>query len=97
MAIAAAAAIVAIALAAVVEIRLSDNLSPFDRKLFAGLATGLAGVALMALAEQLLGGPARFAAVLALWAATSWAALRLGLTRTDREALGGFARRLRLA
>jgi O-antigen/teichoic acid export membrane protein len=97
MAIAAAAAVVAIAIAATVEIKLSDNLSPFDRKLFTGLAVGLAGVALMALAEQFLGGPARFAAVLALWAATSWCALRLGLTRSDRAALGGFARRLRLA
>jgi hypothetical protein len=41
-------------------------------------------------------GPVRFASVLALWAAASWCALRFGLTRSDREALGGLARVLRL-
>ena len=61
-----------------------------------GLALALAGVALMAGAEWLLDGPARFAAVLALWAITSWLTLRYGLTRGDREALGGLSRRLRL-
>jgi hypothetical protein len=50
----------------------------------------------MALAEQILHGPARFAACAALWAATSWLTLRYGLTRDDRLALGGLARRLRL-
>ena len=51
----------------------------------------------MALAESVTRGPVRFASVLALWAATSWLALRFGLNRPDREALGGLARRLRLA
>lgn len=51
----------------------------------------------MALAAQSLSGPGRFLAVLALWAATCWCALPLGLTRTDRDALGRAARRLRLA
>jgi len=37
-----------------------------------------------------------FAAILALWAITSWLTLRYGLTRGDREALGGLSRRLRL-
>ena len=69
---------------------------PFDRKLFQGLALALAGVALMALGEWLLDGPARFAARCALWAVTSWLTLRYGLTRDDREALGGLSRRLRL-
>ena len=50
----------------------------------------------MAGAERLTHGPVRFVTVLLLWAAASWTALRLGLTRTDREALGGFARVLRL-
>ena len=96
MAVAVAAATLVGAWAATLELRFSDRLSPFDRKLFQGLAVALAGVALMALAEHLLGGPARFAAVLALWAATSWLALRYTLTRDDRLALGAFARKLRL-
>ena len=75
---------------------MSDGLTPFDRKLFQSLALALAGVGLMALAEYLTHGPVRFALVLALWAGTSWLTLRYGLTRGDREALGGLSRKLRL-
>jgi O-antigen/teichoic acid export membrane protein len=96
MAFAVGAATIAQAYAATLELSLSDRLSPFDRKLFLGLAAALAGCALMGLAERVTHGPARFASVLLLWAAASWAALRLGLTRTDREALGGLSRVLRL-
>lgn len=96
MAVAVAVATITTAAAATLELRLSDNLSPFDRKLFTGLTIALTGMALMALAAWLTGGPARFASVLTIWALTSWCALRLGLVRGDREALGGFARRLRL-
>jgi hypothetical protein len=96
MAAAVAAATLVGAWAATLELKLSDGLSPFDRKLFQGLAVALAGVGAMALAEQGLTGPARFAAVLALWAVTSWLALRYTLTRNDRLALGGFSRKLRL-
>ena len=78
------------------ELRLSDKLSPFDRKLFLGLGVALAGVALMAVAEALTSGPARFVSVLGLWALASWCALRFGLVRSDREALGSVATRLRL-
>jgi len=96
MAIAVGAATAASTWAATVELRISDRLSPFDRKLVQGLALALAGVALMALAEYLFRGPVRFAAVFALWALTSWLTLRHGLTRDDRLALGGLSRRLRL-
>ena len=96
MAIAVAAATLLAAWAATLELQIADRLSPFDARLLRGLAVALAGVALMAGAEALLQGPARFAAVLLAWAAASWAALRWGLVRPDREALGGFARRLRL-
>jgi len=96
MAIAIAVATVATAYAATLELRLSDKLSPFDRKLVRGLGLALVGVALMALTEYHLDGPVRFSIVLALWAATSWLALRFGLTREDREALGGLSRKLRL-
>ncbi|MDT9598566.1 lipopolysaccharide biosynthesis protein [Sphingosinicella rhizophila] len=96
MAIAVAAATVATSAAATVELRVSDNLSPFDGKLVHGLGMALLGVAMMALAAEVTGGPVRFLTVLTIWAATSWCALRFGLVRGDREALGGFARRLRL-
>jgi O-antigen/teichoic acid export membrane protein len=97
MAIAVAAATVLVAYAATLELRISDGLSPFDGKLFLGLGIALAGVVLMAVAEALTVGPIRFFSVLLLWAATSWLALRFGLNRADREALGSLSRRLRLA
>lgn len=97
MAVAVAAATLLAAALATVQLSWSDRLSPFDRTLFAGLGIAIAGVALMALVEQVAGGPARFAGVMLLWAATSWLALRYGLRRADREALGAVARALRLA
>lgn len=96
MAIAVSVAVVASAWAAAVELEVSDGLSPFDRKLFQGLGIALVGVGAMALAWAWLGGPLRFGANLTLWLATSWLALRYGLTREDRLALGGLSRRLRL-
>jgi O-antigen/teichoic acid export membrane protein len=82
--------------AATLELQISDGLQPFDRKLFQGLGLALTGVALMAAAEYLLHGPVRFGIIFLLWAATSWLTLRYGLTREDREALGGLSRRLKL-
>jgi O-antigen/teichoic acid export membrane protein len=96
MAVAVGAATVAIAYMATLELQLTEALSPFDRKLFLGLGVALAGVGLMALAEHFTRGPARFFAVTSLWALASWCAVRLGLVRGDREALGAVARRLRL-
>jgi O-antigen/teichoic acid export membrane protein len=96
MAVAVGAATVAIAYMATLELQLTERLSPFDRKLFLGLGTALAGVALMALAADLTRGPLRFASVTFLWALASWCAVRLGLVRGDREALGALARTLRL-
>jgi len=96
MAIAVGVAVLASTWAATLELQLADGLSPFDTRLFQGLAIALAGVALMAGAEWLLDGPVRFAAVILLWGSTSWLALRHGLTRLDREALGGLSRKLRL-
>ena len=96
MALAVATATVATAYAAVLELRRSDNLWPFERRLFQGLGIALVGVMFMAVTEYLLDGPVRFAIVTVLWAATSWCALRFGLVRGDREALGGLSRRLRL-
>jgi O-antigen/teichoic acid export membrane protein len=96
MAVAVGVATVAIAYMATLELQLTERLSPFDHKLFLGLGVALAGVGLMALAASLTRGPARFACVTSLWAAASWCAVRLGLVRGDREALGAVARSLRL-
>ena len=96
MAIAVAIAVVASTYTATIELQIADRLSPFDRKLFQGLAIALVGVGLMAGGEWLLDGPARFALEALLWGITSWLTLRYGLTREDREALGGLSRRLRL-
>jgi O-antigen/teichoic acid export membrane protein len=96
MAIAVAVAVVASTYTATLELRIADGLSPFDRKLLRNLAIALTGVALMGLSEYLFDGPARFALVALLWAITSWLALRYGLNREDRLALGGLSRRLRL-
>jgi O-antigen/teichoic acid export membrane protein len=73
MAIAIGVATIASTYAATIQLQVSDGLNPFDRKLAQALALALAGIALMALAERLLHGPARFAACAALWAITSWA------------------------
>ena len=96
MAWAIAIATVASTYAATLELQISDGLQPFDRKLFQGLGLALVGVALMAGAEYLLHGAFRFAIILTLWAITSWLTLRYGLTREDREALGGLSRKLKL-
>jgi O-antigen/teichoic acid export membrane protein len=96
MAWAIAIATVVSSYAATLELQISDGLQPFDRKLFQGLGIALTGIALMAGAEYLLPGVARFAVIVALWAITSWLTLRYGLTREDREALGGLSRKLRL-
>ncbi len=96
MALAVSAATVASAWAATIELRLSDRLWPFDKRLLLGLGAALSGLALMALAESLFGGPVRFAFVFTLWLVFSWTALRFGLAPEDREALGPVARRLRL-
>ncbi|MFL6846443.1 MAG: lipopolysaccharide biosynthesis protein [Allosphingosinicella sp.] len=96
MAVAVGAATVAIAYAATLELQLTEGLTPFDRKLFLGLFVALAGVAVMGLAADWTRGPIRFASVTLLWAAASWSAVRFGLVRGDREALGALARKLKL-
>ena len=96
MAISVSAAVLASTYAAMLELKFAEGLSPFDRKLFQGLGVALAGVAGMALVSAAAGGPLRFAGNLLLWAGTSWLALRYGLSRDDRLALGGLSRKLRL-
>jgi O-antigen/teichoic acid export membrane protein len=96
MAIAVSIAIMLSTYAAAIELRISDGLSPFDYKFLQGLCVALAGVTAMWAVSSVAGGPVRFAGNMTVWAATSWLALRFGLTREDRLALGGLSRRLRL-
>jgi len=96
MAIAVSVAILVSTYAAAIELMISDGLSPFGKKLYQGLAVALIGIATMAAISAVAGGPLRFAGNMTAWAATSWLALRYGLTREDRLSLGGLSRRLRL-
>jgi O-antigen/teichoic acid export membrane protein len=96
MAIAVGLATLAIAYAATLELQLSEQLTPFDRKLFLGLGVALAGVGLMWAVESVTHGPVRFVSVSLVWAVSSWCALRFGLTRSDRWALAPLSTKLRL-
>lgn len=100
MAIAVAISAIVIALAAVVELWLSDGLMPFDFPFLRGLLAGSLGVGALALAGLLLeplGAPVRAIILFALIAPLCWTTLKLGLDRDDRAALGELGRRLRLA
>ena len=100
MAIAVAVGAVAIALAAVIELWLSDGLMPFDFPFVRGLAVGSLGIAALALAGlflESLGAPVRALALFLLMAPLCWVTLKLGLDRDDRQALGKFGQRLGLA
>ncbi len=99
MALAVSAGTVLSTWAAAVELRLSDSLSAFDGKGWIGLGVALAGIAVMTLAGlglESLGMRARAALLLPVFLGVTWATLRLGLSREDRQALGPVARRARL-
>lgn len=99
MAIAVSCGAVAIALAAVVELRISDGLHPFDFPFLRGLVAGGLGVTLLAFFGYLLepaGAPIRAITLVFLFAPLCWLTLRLGLDRGDRKALGGFSKSMRL-
>jgi O-antigen/teichoic acid export membrane protein len=101
MAIAVSFGIVLVAISATVELRVSDGISLVDAKLLRGIAVALVGYFLMSLAGDALvaiGGPGRAAILtLLLYPAVTWLALRLGLSRQDRMALGKAGRALRLS
>jgi O-antigen/teichoic acid export membrane protein len=99
MAIAVSIGAVVIAVAAVVELKVSDGLQPFDLPFLRGLLTGGAGLAALALLGVVLeplGAPARAVALLLAFVPLCWVTLRLGLDHDDRAALGAFGRRTRL-
>jgi O-antigen/teichoic acid export membrane protein len=99
MAVAVATAVVATAWAAVIELQISDRLSPFGAGFWRALATGVATVALLWLAGEMLaafGARVRAIGLFALFWPLLWAGLKLGLNRLDKAALGTFGQRLRL-
>lgn len=100
MAIAVAVGTVVIAVAAAIELRASDGLSAFDAKLAIGLGVAVAGLAAMTAIGMGLapyGARPRAVALLLLCPLVTWGALRLGLTRSERGALGRAGRWARLA
>lgn len=99
MAIAVSIGTIVTAWAAAIELGISDGLSAWDGRLLAGVATTLVGLGAMALVGELLdpgGAKVRAAGLLLLLPAVMWLALRTGLDRDDRLALGKAARTLRL-
>lgn len=97
MAAAVSAGTVVMAWAGSFELYLSDGLKIWDRWIARCIAVGAGGLLAMLATIALLAGPARFAALVAIWLGTSWLAVRHGLPREDREALGGTGAKLRLA
>ena len=96
MAWAVAAATAAVVWAAAAELRIIHSISAVDFRVAGGIAVGLVGGGLMGIAAKVPQDTHRVVLLLALWAATSWCALRFGLGHEDREALGPVARRMRL-
>lgn len=97
MAIAVAAALSANALAALLEVRIADGLWPFDLRMGLILAISAAGAALMTAMSWIPPGLLHFLVVgVVLLLGTAWTALRFGLPREDREALGRLGRVARL-
>ena len=99
MAIAVSVGAVAIALAAVVELQMSDGLHPFDGPFLRGLAVGALGLVVLGslgYALEPLAAPVRAVILVLFFLPLCWVTLRVGLDREDRTALGGIARRTRL-
>lgn len=100
MAVAVGLGAVVMAMAAAVELRITEGLVTFDRKTVRGIAAAVGCVALMALAGAAaapLGRPPRAILLLLLLPLAGWVALRVGLSSSDRAALGRTGRRLRLS
>lgn len=99
MAIAVSIAVVATAWAAVVELRISDGLTPFGAGFWRAVASGTLIIAALWLAGEAfgqLGMTLRAIGLLFLFWPLLWLGLRFGLDANDKAALGKFGRRLRL-
>lgn len=99
MALAVSAAVVATAWLAVVELKLSDHLTPFGAGFWQAVALGLASISLLWLAGEALapyGARVRSLGLFVLFWPLLWLGLKLGLEVQDKAALGKFGRKLRL-
>ena len=99
MAFAVSGGIVVPALLALVQLRVANRLNVFSLRLIGGIGAGLASAAVLALIDRFarpFGSWIESAVVLLLLPAALWIGLRLGLSTSDRKALGGLAVRLRL-
>jgi O-antigen/teichoic acid export membrane protein len=99
MAISVSVAVVATAWAAVVELQISDRLSPFGAGFFRALAAGSAIIIFLWVAGEALmpfGARVRALSLFALFWPCLWLGLRYGLDESDKAALGSFRNRLRI-
>ena len=99
MALAVSAGVVVSAVAALVELAVLERVRPFDLRQLAAIAVSLPAIAAMALAGVAARGLGALPATLiefAMLLPALWLALRFGLKRGDKKALGGLSRRLRL-
>lgn len=99
MAISVSAAVVATAWAAVIELRISDKLSPFGSGFWRAAAAGVGVFVVLWLAGEglaLFGAPVRAIGLLLLFWPLLWLGLVYGLADEDKAALGKLGNRLRL-
>lgn len=99
MALAVSVAVVATAWAAVVELKISDQLTPFGFGFWRAVAIGTLAIAMLWLAGKGLahfGDRIRALGLFTLFWPLLWLCLKFGLERQDKSALGKFGRRLRL-
>lgn len=99
MAISVSVAVVVTAWAAVVELRISDQLTPFGVGFLRAAIAGIASIAVLWLAGEALapfGARIRAIGLFILFWPLLWLGLRYGLDATDKTALGKLGRKLRL-
>ena len=99
MAIAVAGGILVPALLALIRLRIANRLDALSGRLGIGVGVGILAAVLFAIAKSLaapFGAWAQAMIVCMLLPPALWAGLRFGLKRSDREALGRPAARLRL-
>ena len=99
MALAVSVAVVVTAWAAVVELGLSDRLTPFGHGFWRAVVVGTASVGLLWLTGEALtplGVRIRAIGLFALFWPILWLGLKIGLERSDKLVLGKFGSKLRL-
>lgn len=97
MALAVSAAVVVTAWAAVIELGISDRLSPFGAGFWRAILLGLGTIALLWLAGEALaplGARTRALGLVVLFWPLLWLGLKWGLEAEDKMALGKFGRKL---